>query len=196
MTPPRARTWRRARKRAGARGFTLVEVLVALMVVALGLTALMLAVSGTATASGILRDKAIAEWIGLNRIIEVRLNLQKLGTNTDKGELDFANRHWRYDTQYFDTEIPTMRRVVVRVWPGSAAEKASPVGEFVGFLSTSLGSPGNSNTVDWTTGSLPVTTGGGRNGQGQQNQGGTTTVLPGPTQPTPTPTPTPNTSPK
>ena len=121
MTPPRARTWRRARKRAGARGFTLVEVLVALMVVALGLTALMLAVSGTATASGILRDKAIAEWIGLNRIIEVRLNLQKLGTNTDKGELDFANRHWRYDTQYFDTEIPTMRRVVVRVWPGSAA---------------------------------------------------------------------------
>ena len=42
---------------ATSRGFTLVEVLVALTVVALGLTALMVAVSGTARTSGYLRDK-------------------------------------------------------------------------------------------------------------------------------------------
>jgi type II secretion system protein I len=38
-------------------GFTLVEVLVALMIVAIGLSALMVAVSGTARTSGYLRDK-------------------------------------------------------------------------------------------------------------------------------------------
>ena len=38
--------------RTDARGFTLVEVLVALMIVAMGLAALMTAVSGTARASG------------------------------------------------------------------------------------------------------------------------------------------------
>jgi type II secretory pathway pseudopilin PulG len=38
----------------------LVEVLVALMVVAMGLAALMVAVSGTARTSGMLRDKTIA----------------------------------------------------------------------------------------------------------------------------------------
>jgi type II secretion system protein I len=43
-----------------ARGFTLVEVLVALMVVAMGLAALMVAVSGTARTSGYLRDKTLA----------------------------------------------------------------------------------------------------------------------------------------
>ena len=102
-------------KRSRALGFTLVEVLVALLVVALGLTALMLSVSGTATASGYLRDKAIAQWIALNRLTEVRLNLQQSklsvtgGTGTsaggDTGELDFAGRHWHYDTRYYDTSV-------------------------------------------------------------------------------------------
>ena len=44
-----------------ARGFTLVEVLVALIVVAMGLAALMVAVSGTARTSGFLRDKTLAD---------------------------------------------------------------------------------------------------------------------------------------
>ena len=100
---------------ATSRGFTLVEVLVALMVVAIGLAALMMAVSGTARTSGYLRDKTLAQWIALNRLTEVRLNVNKLGDNHRHGELDFADRTWHYDTRYFDTSFPTMKRVVVRV---------------------------------------------------------------------------------
>jgi len=74
----------------GSRGFTLVEVLVALMVVAMGLAALMVAVSGTARTSGYLRDKTLAQWMALNRISEVRLNLIKFGQNTDTGEISFS----------------------------------------------------------------------------------------------------------
>ncbi len=149
-------------KRRSAQGFTLVEVLVALLVVALGLTALMLSVSGTATASGYLRDKAIAQWIALNRLTEVRLNLQQSklsvtgGTGTsaggDTGELDFAGRHWHYDTRYYDTSFASMHRVVVRVWPGTADQKGNPLGEYTGFLGSDLSTPGGSN-VDWTQGS-------------------------------------------
>ncbi|HXP24404.1 MAG TPA: type II secretion system minor pseudopilin GspI, partial [Steroidobacteraceae bacterium] len=95
------------------RGFTLVEVLVALVVVALGLTALMVAVNGTARTSGFLRDKSVAQWIALNRLTEVRLNVTKFGQNTDTGELDFGNRKWHYDTRYFDTSMASMKRVVV-----------------------------------------------------------------------------------
>jgi general secretion pathway protein I len=137
-----------------AAGFTLVEVLVALTIVAMGLAALMTAVSGTASASGYLREKALAQWIALNRIVEVRLNLQKFGANTDAGELDYANRHWHYDTRYFDTSIPTMRRVVVRVWAGTADTKSNPLAESTGFLGTALTTPGGSN-VDWAIGSTP-----------------------------------------
>jgi len=132
-----------------ARGFTLVEVLVALMVVAMGLAALMVAVSSTARTSGYLRDKTLAQWIALNRITEVRLNVNKFGQNTDTGELVFAGRTWHYDTRYFDTSIASMKRVVVRVYEGNAKAKGNPLSESTGFLGTSLGQPGSSESVDW-----------------------------------------------
>jgi general secretion pathway protein I len=138
------------------RGFTLVEVLVALVIVALGLAALMTAVSGTARTSGYLRDKTLAQWMALNRLTEVRLNLNKFGQNTDTGELNFANRTWHYDTRYYDTSIATMKRVVVRVYAGDAKTKGNPLAESTGFLGTALAVPGSSN-VDWTTGSTAAT---------------------------------------
>jgi len=139
-----------------ASGFTLVEVLVALMVVAIGLAALTVAVSGTARTSGILRDKTVAEWIALNRIVEVRLNLTQSGQNTDAGELDFANRKWHYDTRYFTTSMNSMKRVVVRVYAGDAKTKGNPLVEITGFIGTQISPPGTSNALVWTTGAGPA----------------------------------------
>jgi general secretion pathway protein I len=137
-------------RRAG--GFTLVEVLVALMIVAMGLAALMIAVSGTARTSGYLRDKTLAQWMALNRLSEVRLNLNKFGQNTDTGELKFANRTWHYDTRYYDTSVTTMKRIVVRVYAGDAKTKGNPLAESTGFVGTALSTPGQSNATDWTAG--------------------------------------------
>jgi general secretion pathway protein I len=145
-------------QRAG--GFTLVEVLVALMIVAVGLTALMVAVNGTARTSGFLRDKSLAQWIALNRLTEVRLNVVKFGQNTDTGELDFGSRKWHYDTRYFDTSVASMKRVVIRVYLGDAKAKGNPIAQAVGFLGSALATPG-STTIDWTTGILSAPPGGG-----------------------------------
>jgi general secretion pathway protein I len=170
-----------------SRGFTLVEVLVALVIVALGLTAHMVAVNGTARTSGFLRDKTLAQWIALNRLSEVRLNVVKFGQNTDTGELDFGNRKWHYDTRYFDTSIASMKRIVVRVYLGDAKTKGNPIAQAVGFLGTSLATPG-SHIVDWTAGivTAPV---GGLPGPGSPNNPGTNPTTP--VQPTPTPPATP-----
>lgn len=130
-------------------GFTLVEVLVALIVVALALAALMGSISSAARGSEYLRDKTIAQWIALNRITEVRLNLQKFGESGDKGEISFANRQWRYDTRYFETDNATIRRVVVRVWPKDAKDKAGPMAESASFLGQQLAPPGSSWSLDW-----------------------------------------------
>jgi general secretion pathway protein I len=137
---------------ASSRGFTLVEVLVALTVVALGLTALMVAVSGTARTSGYLRDKTIAQWIAMNRLTQVRLMVNKLGDNQDTGQLDFAGRKWHYDTRYFNTQFQSMKRVEVRVYAGDTNTKSNPIAQATGFMGTSVGIPGGSN-VDWTMGS-------------------------------------------
>ncbi len=171
------------------RGFTLVEVLVALVIVALGLTALMVAVNGTARTSGFLRDKTLSQWIALNRLSEVRLNLVKFGQNTDTGELEFGNRKWHYDTRYFDTSIASMKRVVVRVYLGDAKTKGNPIAQAVGFLGTSLATPG-SHIVDWTAGIVTAPVGGspapGAPAPGAPNNSPTP-----PVQPTPTPPATP-----
>lgn len=157
-------------------GFTLVEVLVALVVVAIGLAALMVAVSGTARTSGYLRDKTLAQWIALNRIAEVRLTVNKLAqsatttigsttgntasstTNADARELQFAGRTWHYDTRYYDTTFQSTKRIVVRVWAGDAKTKGSPLAEATGFFGSGLSVPGNSNALDWTIGNTAGTT--------------------------------------
>jgi general secretion pathway protein I len=189
-----------ARTVRSCRGFTLVEVLVALMIVAIGLAALMLTVSSTARTSGYLRDKTLAQWMALNRLSEVRLNLTKFGQNTDTGEIYFANRTWHFDTRYFDTSISTMKRVVVRIYAGDAKTKGNPVAESTGFLGSALGTPGGSNAVDWTLGTLvPVGGPGTTPGTPGAITPGVTppaTVPPTPpagsgSTPTPTPTPTP-----
>ena len=180
---------RRPRLIRNGRGFTLVEVLVALMIVAMGLAALMLTVSSTARTSGYLRDKTLAQWMALNRLSEVRLNLTKFGQNTDTGEVYFANRTWHYDTRYFDTSIPTMKRVVVRVYAGDAKTKGNPVAESTGFLGSSLSTPGSSNT-DWTVGSTALSPPGPAT-PGTAPLNVTPTPPTGSQKPPPTPTPTP-----
>jgi general secretion pathway protein I len=193
------RRW--SRDLSPSRGFTLVEVLVALMVVAMGLAALMVAVSGTARTSGYLRDKTLAQWMALNRLSEVRLNLAKTGQNTDTGEINFANRTWHYDTRYFDTSIATMKRVVVRVYPGDAKTKGNPLAESTGFLGTAIGTPGNSNTVDWLVGSTAAPTPAAPNTAAPGTPGANTPpVVPqgsvlGPQPPASTPQPPPQTPP-
>jgi general secretion pathway protein I len=168
-----------------SRGFTLVEVLVALVVVALGLTALMVAVNGTARTSGMLRDKSLAQWIALNRLSEVRLNVTKFGANTDTGELEFGGRKWHYDTRYFDTNMASMKRVVVRVYQGEAKTKGNPIAQAVGFLSASLAVPG-STVVDWTAGISTASA----PGAGGPGTGTSITPPAGTTVPNPAPNPT------
>lgn len=193
--------------RRRGRGFTLVEVLVALVVVAIGLAALMVAVSGTARTSGYLRDKSLAQWIALNRLTEVRLTVNKVAqsnstTNGDTGELQYAGRTWHYDTRYFSTTFPSTKRIVVRVWAGDAKTKGNPLGEATGFFGSGLSQPGNSNSLDWTVGTtaasancqpsqssaIPGTSGESCTPSAPANQQGTAPVTPAtPTTPT-TPT--------
>ena len=59
--------------RSAQRGFTLIEVLAALVIVSLGMLGVIQAVSQTASNSVYLRDKTLAHWIAMNRLTEGRL---------------------------------------------------------------------------------------------------------------------------
>jgi general secretion pathway protein I len=176
-----------------ARGFTLVEVMVALMIVAMGLAALMIAVSGAARTSAYLRDKTLAQWIAMNRLTEVRLNSNnKFAQNTDTAEVDFAGRKWHYDTKYFGTSIVTMKRVVVRVYAGDAKTKGNPLAESTSFLGSGVATFGSSN-AQWVSGATPPTGVPPAGAAGTGNTAGSPLASP-PATTTPAVTPTPNTS--
>ncbi len=55
------------------RGFTLIEVLVALAIVALALTAIAASMSQMIDAANTMRDRTYASWIAQNKITEFRL---------------------------------------------------------------------------------------------------------------------------
>lgn len=105
------------------RGFTLIEVLVALVIVVVGMSALLGSLTSAADSSIYLRDKAFAEWIALNRVSELRLAAKRPSKGKSSGEIDYAGRKWKYEQEVVETDVPGLLRIDVRV-----ADAASQAG--------------------------------------------------------------------
>ena len=129
--------------RARPRGFTLIEVLVALTIVALGMSAVLGALGSSASTVSYLRDKTFAQWIALNQLARVRLSLQRPSIGKSDGELDFAGGHWRWQQEVTDLGFPGMLRVDVKVQQAdTAAGKDAPwMGNAIGVLGDALVPP-------------------------------------------------------
>lgn len=120
------------------RGFTLIEVLVALAIVALGMAALMTALGSSADSVSYQRDKTFAEWVALNRVEEVRLALQRPTKGKSEGEAEMAGRKWRWAQEVLETEVKGILRVDVSVRPSDA-----PGGKDSGWYTTVSGISGD-----------------------------------------------------
>lgn len=119
-----------ARKRA-VRGFTLLEVLVALAVLAAALGALIAGIGQSADNAVRLRDKTFAQWVAMNKIVEARLEpgLPRVGTR--KGNTLLANREWHWTLKVSNTPDRDLRRLEVEVRSGGADQPV--VTTVVGF---------------------------------------------------------------
>ena len=124
--------------RARATGFTLIEVLVALAIVALGMAALMAALGSSADSASYLREKTFAEWVALNRIEEVRLAFQKPTKGKKEGEVEMAGQKWRWAQDVQETEVKGILRIDVSVRPSAA-----PGGDKAGWYTTVSGIVGD-----------------------------------------------------
>ena len=127
-------------------GFTLVEVLAALVIVSLGMLGVINAVSQTASSGAYLRDKTIAHWVAMNRLTEVRLEPQQPGIGKSTDEVEMAGRRWRWNMEVTQTAVESMRRIDVAVAPEDAP-KDSSLATVTGFYGTALNLPGITNSL-------------------------------------------------
>ena len=100
-----------------ARGFTLLEVLVALAIFALVAASVLTASGRSLQTAARLEDKTLAMWIADNRLTELQLAEAPPGDGRDQGELEFAGRRWQWQSEIEATSEPSMRRVTLWVAP-------------------------------------------------------------------------------
>jgi general secretion pathway protein I len=115
-----------------ADGFTLIEVLVALFILAVT----MAAVSRTASSSihhvDVLRIHVVADWVAQNRLAlhQARGDYPVPGIQTGQEEQAGQNYPWREEV--IATPNPTMRRIIVKVY--DPTDVTHSLRELTGYL--------------------------------------------------------------
>jgi len=125
------------------RGFTLIEVLVALAIVTLGMAALLGTLNSAAGTAGYLQDKTLAEWIALNQVSKMRLASQGPSKGDSDGEIDYANRKWKWSQHVDDGPLPGVLFIVVKVRPSdvTASSDNAWYADVTGVIGDAVGAP-------------------------------------------------------
>lgn len=118
------------------KGFTLIEVMIALAIVATALPSFMTLVSSQLQGSGIIREKTQAYWIAEDQL--TRLNLRHKLINqltlpdTENGVVDISGVEWFWEISSQSTEVETFKRIEVRVSLNN--EKDNTLALLIGFM--------------------------------------------------------------
>ncbi|VAW95320.1 hypothetical protein MNBD_GAMMA21-1449 [hydrothermal vent metagenome] len=116
------------------KGFTLIEVLVAMVILSLSLLAAIKVASGVTRSAIDLQEITIAQWVAMNKIVELRLAKSLLKTGRTNGRDEMAGREWRWDIIVNETPYPKLREVRVEVKPDADGADAPPTTSVVSLI--------------------------------------------------------------
>jgi len=121
-------------KRCNAAGFTLLEVLIALAVLALSMGAIIKATSDYTSNQSYLRDRTMAMWVARNVLVQFRVEKEWPRVSERKGTAEMGHREWRWLAVISQTEEAELRRLDVKVFPIDSEDDESPLSVLSGFL--------------------------------------------------------------
>lgn len=96
------------------RGFTLIEVLVAMTILAVGVTALVSATGASAFRADFLRNREYGRWVAANALTELQVLPAWPDLGTKNTEVELGGRTWYVRTVTQKVEDPDLRRVDVQ----------------------------------------------------------------------------------
>ena len=139
-------------KRKAQRGFTLLEVMVALLIVSTALPALLTLVMAQMDGAAHVREKTYAMWIAENELTRLSLLNNKTNFPTyklpekDSGRAEMMGLQWQWQVETSkDEEVPILLKVEIGVSSiglsdGSVSkvnilEKIDPIASLTGYMS-------------------------------------------------------------
>ncbi|WP_242674412.1 type II secretion system minor pseudopilin GspI [Marinobacter halodurans] len=116
------------------RGFTLIEVLVAVLVFGLIATAASEVASNYIGTFERVRDRTMATWIAENEVAQLRLQSDLPQVSEETDDLDYANRHWQVETVVSGTQDENVRRIEVTVFLAPEDSEKRQLSSMTGFI--------------------------------------------------------------
>ena len=116
-----------------AYGFTLLEVLIALTVLALTLGAVIKAAGDYTGNQAYLRDRTLSTWVARNVLVEQQLENAWPAVGELEGSREMGGREWEWLAIVSQTEEEELRRLDVEVRPQDDDE-SEPLAVLSGFL--------------------------------------------------------------
>lgn len=97
------------------RGLTLIEVMVAVAILAFALSALVRMTGESANTLSYLEKKTYAQWVAVNQINEIEISPNWPAIGRNQGQEDMAGLLWYWQTDTSNTQSSDLRRVDVTV---------------------------------------------------------------------------------
>lgn len=114
-------------------GFTLIEVLIALAILSIALTAIIKSTSQNVKDTTYLQTKTFAHWVGMNIQNHARLGLIKLPEAPSELEQKtvMLNRNWIWRASIEPTSNPHIKKITVNVFQAAHNEKLTSLESYI-----------------------------------------------------------------
>lgn len=126
---------RRARSR---RGFTLLELMVALAVLAIVAMAVFGRGGDSVRGLHAMEQRTLARWVAENEVARMRLehrgSTQAISLGSVRRRVDQGNRSWQVVKETQSTSHPSLRRVEVTVYAVEDGREVGPLDTLVAFM--------------------------------------------------------------
>ena len=115
------------------RGFTLLEILIALAVLAVAMGAIIKASSDFTGSHAHLQARTMANWVARNVLVEFQVNGEWPRVGERKGTMEMGRSEWDWLARISQTEEAELRRIDVEVRPADS-DSENPLTTLSGFL--------------------------------------------------------------